>query len=63
MVERQRSGLGPTRRIFIHTRLSAISPHREPPFTGGTTHKVVADVSGERYVGHEARVRGWFRVG
>ncbi|MEJ8670154.1 hypothetical protein WKI71_22260 [Streptomyces sp. MS1.AVA.1] len=30
------------------------------PFTGGTIDKVVVDVSGERYVDHEAQVRGWF---
>ena len=29
-------------------------------FTGGTIDKVVVDVSGERYVDHEAEVRGWF---
>jgi arylsulfatase len=29
-------------------------------FTGGTIDKVVVDVSGERYVGHEAEVWGWF---
>ncbi|WP_369166939.1 hypothetical protein AB5J49_03185 [Streptomyces sp. R28] len=53
----------PTGLLPEHTRLSAISPHREPPFTGGTTDKVVVDVSGERYVDHEAQVRGWFIVG
>ncbi|MGR6584966.1 arylsulfatase (plasmid) [Rhodococcus qingshengii] len=30
------------------------------PFTGGTIDKVVVDVSGERYIDHEAQVRGWF---
>ncbi|MCX6460644.1 MAG: arylsulfatase [Actinobacteria bacterium] len=34
-----------------------VSPYR---FTGGTIDKVVVDVSGERYVDHEAQVRGWF---
>ena len=29
-------------------------------FTGGTIDKVVVDVSGERYVDHEAQVHGWF---
>ena len=29
-------------------------------FTGGTIDKVVVDVSGEKYVDHEAQVRGWF---
>ncbi|GGV06636.1 arylsulfatase [Streptomyces litmocidini] len=32
------------------------------PFTGGTIDKVVVDVSGERYVDHEAQVRGWFML-
>ncbi|OWY63056.1 hypothetical protein B7486_55130 [cyanobacterium TDX16] len=30
------------------------------PFTGGRIDRVVVDVSGERYVDHEAQVRGWF---
>jgi arylsulfatase len=30
------------------------------PFTGGTIDRVVVDVSGERYIDHEAQVRGWF---
>jgi hypothetical protein len=29
-------------------------------FTGGTIDKVVIHVSGERFVDHEAEVRGWF---
>ena len=29
-------------------------------FTGGTIDKVIVDVSGERYIDHEAEVRGWF---
>ena len=43
---------------------SAVSPeYRAPfPFTGGTIDKVVVDVSGERYVDHEATVRGWFLI-
>ncbi|WP_327373676.1 arylsulfatase [Streptomyces sp. NBC_01216] len=32
------------------------------PFTGGTIDKVVVDVSGARYVDHEAQVRGWFMI-
>jgi len=32
------------------------------PFTGGTIDKVVVDVSGQRYVDHEAQVRGWFMI-
>jgi arylsulfatase len=32
------------------------------PFTGGTIDKVVVDVSGERYVDHEAQVRAWFSI-
>jgi hypothetical protein len=41
---------------------SAVSPTYTAPFTftGGTIDKVVIDVSGERYVDHEAEVRGWF---
>ncbi|MEV7279271.1 hypothetical protein [Streptomyces sp. NPDC093111] len=31
-------------------------------FTGGTIDKVVVDVSGERFVDHEAQVRGWFSI-
>jgi hypothetical protein len=32
------------------------------PFVGGTIDRVVVDVSGEPYVDHEARVRGWFAL-
>jgi len=32
------------------------------PFTGGTIDKVVVDVSGDRYVDHEAQVRAWFAI-
>jgi arylsulfatase len=41
---------------------SAVTPAYTAPyrFTGGTVDKVVVDVSGERYVDHEAQVRGWF---
>jgi arylsulfatase A-like enzyme len=41
---------------------SPVSPTYTAPytFTGGTIDKVVIDVSGERYVDHEAEVRGWF---
>jgi hypothetical protein len=41
---------------------SPVSPDLQAPFpfTGGTIDKVVVDVSGERYVDHEAEVRGWF---
>ena len=41
---------------------SPVSPTYAAPFTftGGTIDKVVIDVSGERYVDHEAEVRGWF---
>ena len=39
-----------------------VTPDYTAPFrfTGGTIDKVVVDVSGERYVDHEAEVRGWF---
>ena len=41
---------------------SPVTPAYTAPyrFTGGTIDKVVVDVSGERYVDHEAEVRGWF---
>ena len=44
------------------TTLSPVTPaYTAPfPFTGGTIDKVVVDVSGDRYVDHEAQVRGWF---
>ena len=43
---------------------SAVSPKYDAPFpfTGGTIDKVVVDVSGERYLDHEATVRGWFLI-
>ena len=43
---------------------SGVTPDYKPPFrfTGGAIYKVVVDVSGERYVDHEAQVRGWFLV-
>jgi arylsulfatase len=41
---------------------SPVTPDYTAPFrfTGGEIDKVVVDVSGERYVDHEAQVRGWF---
>jgi arylsulfatase A-like enzyme len=41
---------------------SPVTPAYTAPyeFTGGTIDKVVVDVSGDRYVDHEAQVRGWF---
>ena len=43
---------------------SAVTPDYEAPFafTGGTIDKAVVDVSGERYLDHEARVRAWFSI-
>ena len=43
---------------------SPVTPDYTAPFrfTGGTIDKVVVDVSGERYVDHEAQVRGWFCI-
>ncbi len=43
---------------------SPVTPdYRSPfPFTGGTIDKVVVDVSGDRYVDHEAQVRAWFWI-
>ena len=41
---------------------SPVTPDYTAPFrfTGGTIEKVVVDVSGQRYIDHEAQVRGWF---
>ena len=41
---------------------SPVTPDYVAPFhfTGGSIDKVVVDVSGERYIDHEAEVRGWF---
>ena len=41
---------------------SAVTPSYQAPFpfTGGMIDKAVVDISGERYVDHEATVRGWF---
>ncbi len=41
---------------------SAVTPDYVAPFrfTGGTIDKVVVDVSGAKYIDHEAQVRGWF---
>ena len=43
---------------------SAVTPAYQAPFafTGGMIDKVVVDLSGERYVDHEATVRGWFLI-
>jgi len=43
---------------------SAVTPAYDAPFsfTGGTIDKVVVDVSGERYLDHEAQVRAWFSI-
>lgn len=41
---------------------SPVTPDYVAPFrfTGGTIDKVIVDVTGERYIDHEAEVRGWF---
>ncbi len=41
---------------------SPVTPKYTAPFrfTGGDIDKVVVDVSGDRYIDHEAQVRGWF---
>jgi arylsulfatase A-like enzyme len=41
---------------------SPVTPDYTAPFrfTGGSIDKVVVDVSGDRYLDHEAQVRGWF---
>jgi arylsulfatase len=43
---------------------SPVTPSYRPPFrfSGGRIDKVVVDVSGQRYVDHEAEVRGWFAI-
>jgi arylsulfatase len=43
---------------------SAVTPAYDAPFpfAGGTIDKVVVDVSGERYLDHEAQVRAWFSI-
>jgi arylsulfatase len=43
---------------------SPVTPDYSAPFrfTGGAIDKVVVDVSGERYIDHEAQVRGWFMI-
>ena len=43
---------------------SPITPDYKAPFrfTGGTIDKVVVDVSGDRYIDHEAQVRAWFSM-
>ena len=43
---------------------SPVTPDYTAPFTftGGAIDKVVVDVSGERYVDHEAQVRSWFAI-
>src|SRR5664279_1982701 len=43
---------------------SPITPAYRAPFrfTGGTIDKVVVDVSGERYIDHEAQVRAWLSL-
>ncbi len=43
---------------------SPVTPDYRSPFafTGGTIGKVVVDVSGERYVDHEAQVRAWLWI-
>jgi arylsulfatase len=43
---------------------SPVSPEYTAPFTftGGTIDKVVVDVSGDRYVDHEAQVAAWFSI-
>ena len=43
---------------------SAVTPVYVAPFEfhGGTIDRVVVDVSGERYIDHEAEVRTWFAL-
>ena len=41
---------------------SPVTPDYTAPFrfTGGVVDKVIVDVTGQRYIDHEAEVRGWF---
>lgn len=43
---------------------SPVTPDYQAPFrfTGGAIDKVVVDVSGEPYLDHASRVRGWFSI-
>ena len=43
---------------------SPVTPEYTAPFafTGGTIDKVVVDVSGEKFVDHEAQVAAWFAI-
>lgn len=43
---------------------SPVTPAYQAPFrfAGGVIDKVVVDVSGERYIDHEAQVRAWFSI-
>jgi arylsulfatase len=43
---------------------SPVTPDYVAPFAfrGGTIDKVVVDVSGDRYIDHEAQVRAWFAI-
>jgi len=45
-------------------RTVRVTPDYRAPFrfTGGTIDKVVVDVSGERYIDHEAQVRAWLSL-
>ena len=48
------------RRARRARRRSRPTTGRRSAFTGGDIDKVVVDVSGDRYVDHEAQVRAWF---
>ena len=43
---------------------SPVTPEYTAPFrfSGGAIDKVVVDVSGDRYIDHEALVRTWFAI-
>ena len=60
--ERTRAGLVPES-VVAATGLPVTPEYQAPfPFTGGTIDKVVVDLSGERYLDHEAQVRTWFAI-
>ena len=46
-----------TSSFLANTMSEYTAPYR---FTGGTIDKVVVDVSGDKFVDHEAQVAAWF---
>ncbi len=52
-------GTAPSASVATARRQSHRTKRHRSPFTGGTIDKVVFDVSGQKYVDHEAQVCGW----